>query len=178
MKGRRKLTWHFDCKPLTESDTREDLGMKTWTMVGLGLALMVIMGRSPAGAGDPVVTGVIANWPQVKSRVAEGAYFQVVRQEEKLSGHTDNHGRAVLKSALPRVELRSSGGFRVNLAKAPPGEYFIALQRGLPTTPILVKDGRPVLIRVPGDFPLNLGRVRLELPLGLTAPKAHMEVAD
>lgn len=150
--------------------------MKTWSMVGLGLALLVIMGRTPAGAGDAVVTGVIANWQQVKSRVADGAYFQVVHKQEKLSGHTDKNGRAALKSELPRLSLRSSGGFRVNLAQAPPGDYFIALQRGFSTTPILVQDGRPVIIKIPGDFPLNLGRVRLELPLGLAPPKAHMEV--
>jgi len=150
--------------------------MKTWSMVGLGLALVVILGRTPAGAGDAVVTGVIANWQQVKSRAAEGAYFQVVQKQEKLSGHTDKNGQAALKSALPRVAVRSTGGFRVNLAQAPPGDYFIALQRGFATTPILVQDGRPVIIKIPGDFPLNLGNVKLELPLGLAPPRAHMEV--
>jgi hypothetical protein len=144
--------------------------------LGLGLAAAFFPARNPLTAGEAVVTGVIANWYQVKSRVADQAYFQVVKKQEKLTGNTNQEGLAALASDLPRVSVRGSGGFRVELAKAPAGEYFIALQRGLPTTPILVKDGQPVIIKIPGQFPLNLGNVRLETPLGLAPPQAHMEV--
>lgn len=151
--------------------------LRKWLAVGIGLALALMLGQGPAvAAGGGSVTGVISNWYQVKNKVSGKAYFQLVQNVHMKSANTDKDGLQALKSDLPRVSVRSTGGFRVNLDKVPPGEYFIALQRGLPSAPILVKDGSPVLIKVPGKFPLNLGNVKLEMPLGYTPPRHHMEV--
>ncbi len=151
--------------------------MRKWLAVGVGLALAVMWGQGQArAAGGGSVTGVIVNWYQVKSKASGKAYFQVVENVHMKSASTDKEGLQALKSDLPQVAVRNTGGFQVNLDSVPPGEYFIALQRGFSTTPILVKDGRPVLIKVPGKFPLNVGNVKLEMPLGYAPAKQHMEV--
>ncbi len=150
--------------------------LKVWLSAGVGLTVMVMLSQAPVSAGEAVVTGVITNWHQVKGKVSEKAYFQPVQKQEKLTGRTDKEGLATLDSDLPKLTVRSSGGFRVDLAKAPPGNYFIALQRGFSSTPILVKDGNPLIIKIPGEFPLNVGNVKLEMPLGQAPPRHHMEV--
>ena len=150
--------------------------MRRWLAVGLGLAVAVMLGQAPAKAGGESVTGVITNWYQAKSKVPGKAYFQLVENVHMKSVNVDKEGLEALKSDLPRVSVRTTGGFQVNLDGVKPGEYFIALQRGLPSTPILVKDGHPVLIKVPGKFPLNVGNVKLEMPLGYTPSRHHMEV--
>jgi hypothetical protein len=155
---------------------REDLVLKKWLAVGMVIAVVVMWGKGPVSAGEVVITGMVTNWYQVKNKVSDKAYFQVVKKQEKLTSKTDKEGLAALDSNLPKIPVRSSGGFRANLSKVPPGEYFIALQRGLSSTPILVKDGNPLIFKIPGDFPLNLGNVTLEMPLGYAPPKAHMEV--
>jgi hypothetical protein len=145
--------------------------------VVMGLAMALMLSRGPAGAaGGGTVTGVISNWHQVKGKVSDKSYFQLVKNVHMKSASTDKDGLQALKSDLPQVSVRNTGGFQVNLDSVPPGEYFIALQRGLPTTPILLKDGKPLLIRVPGKFPLNVGNVKLEMPLGHAPPRQHMEV--
>jgi hypothetical protein len=151
--------------------------LRKWLAVGMGLALALMLGQGPAqAAGGGTVTGVIANWYQVKSKVSGKSYFQLVQNVHMKSANTDKDGLQALKSDLPRVSVRNTGGFQVNLDNVPPGEYFIALQRGLASAPILVKDGSPVLIKVPGKFPLNVGNVKLEMPLGYTPARHHMEV--
>jgi hypothetical protein len=100
----------------------------------------------------------------------------LVQNVHMKSASTDKDGLQALKSDLPRVNVRSTGGFQVSLDQVPDGEYFIALQRGLPSVPILVKGGSPVLIKVPGKFPLNIGNVKLEMPIGYAPPRQHMEV--
>jgi hypothetical protein len=156
--------------------TEEESALRTWLAVGVGLALAVMLGQAPGRAGGGAVTGIITNWYQVKGKVSGKAYFQVVKNVHMKSASTDKEGLQALKSDLPRVTVRSTGGFQVNLDNVPPGEYFIVLQRGFSTTPILVKDGNPILIKVPGKFPLNLGNVKLEMPLGYAPPRQHMEV--
>jgi hypothetical protein len=155
---------------------REDLVLKKWLAVGVVIAVVVLWGKGPVNAGEVVITGMVTNWYQVKNKVSDKAYFQVVKKQEKLTSKTDKEGLAALDSNLPKIPIRNSGGFRANLSKVPPGEYFIALQRGLSSTPILVKDGKPLIFKIPGDFPLNLGNVKLEMPLGHAPAKAHMEV--
>ena len=136
-----------------------------------------MLGQAPArAAGGGTVTGVITNWYQVKGKVSDKAYFQLVKNVHMKSANTDKDGLSALKSDLPQVAVRSTGGFQVSLDQVPDGEYFIALQRGLSSVPILVKNGRPVLIKVPGKFPLNVGNVKLEMPLGYGTAKPHMEV--
>jgi hypothetical protein len=127
-------------------------------------------------AGEAIITGLITNWYQVKDKVPEKAYFQVVKKEHQLRTNTDKEGQAAFASKLPRVTVRNSGGFRVNLAKAPPGEYFIALQRGFAAAPILVQNATPLIIKIPGNFPRNLSNVKLELPLGQEPQRPHMIV--
>jgi hypothetical protein len=147
-----------------------------WLALVAALAVALMLGQAPAMAGEGSVTGLITNWYQVKGKVSGKAYFQVVENVHMKSASTDKEGLEALKSDLPRVTVRNSGGFQVNLDKVRPGEYFIALQRGFSTTPILVKDGKPLLIKVPGTFPLNVGNVKLELPLGQAPARQHMEV--
>lgn len=150
--------------------------MRTWFAAGVVIALVVTLGQEPVRAGEVVISGMVTNWYQVKNKVSDKAYFQVVKKQEKLTSRADKDGLMVLDSNLPTITIRSSGGFRENLANLPPGEYFIALQRGLSSTPILIKDGNPLIFKVPGEFPLNVGNVKLEMPLGYAPPKAHMEV--
>lgn len=140
------------------------------------MALAVMGGQIPVKAGGASLTGVITNWYQVKDRVSGKAYFQLVKKQEQLKSNTDKDGLAAIDSNLPQVAVRSTGGFRVNLGKMPPGEYFIALQRGLASAPILVKNGSPLIIKIPGEFPLDVGNVKLEMPLGHTPSRHHMEV--
>jgi len=151
--------------------------LRKWlAVVMLGLVAGVLGAPTPARAGEAVISGLITNWYQVKGKVPEKAYFQVVKKEHQLRSGTDKEGHGAFESKLPRVAVRNSGGFRVNLAKLPPGEYFIALQRGFAAAPILVQNGNPLIIKIPGDFPKNLGNIQLELPLGQEPQKPHMIV--
>jgi hypothetical protein len=152
--------------------------LRKWFVLGIGLVLVVMWTQTSARAGEVVISGLITNWYQVKGRVPEQAYFQVVKKEHKLRGDSDKAGLAAFKSDLPRIPVRKSGGFRVKLGQVPPGEYFIALQRGFASAPIVVKDGKPLIFKVPGRFPLNVGNVQLELPLGQEPQKAHMIVVE
>jgi hypothetical protein len=141
--------------------------------------LAVMFGQGPAGAGGGgTVTGVITNWYQVRNKVSGKAYFQLVKNVHMKSATVDKEGLQALVSDLPMVNVKSTGGFQVNLDQVPDGEYFIVLQRGLASVPILVKDGRPVLIKVPGKFPLNVGHVKLEMPIGYAPARHHMEVVQ
>jgi hypothetical protein len=150
--------------------------LRKWLAVGVGLALAVMLGQAPAKAGGGSVTGIITNWYQVRNKVSGKAYFQLVKNVHMKSANTDKEGLQALKSDLPVVNVRSTGGFQVSLDKVPDGEYFIVLQRGLASAPILVKNGSPVLIKVPGKFPLNVGNVKLEMPIGYAPARQHMEV--
>jgi hypothetical protein len=152
--------------------------LRKWFLMGVGLALVFMWTQTPARAGEVVISGLITNWYQVKDKVPEQAYFQVVKKEHELKSDTDKAGLGAFASDLPRVPVRKSGGFRANLGQIPPGEYFLALQRGFSSTPIVVKDGNPMLFKVPGRFPLNVGNVQLELPLGQEPRKAHMIVVQ
>jgi hypothetical protein len=138
--------------------------------------MVIMLALAPVRAGKMIITGVITNWYQAKDKVSDKAYFQLVKKQHKLSSNTDREGLAAINSNLPKIPVRSSGGFRADLTKVPPGEYFIALQRGHSSTPILVKDGKPLIFKIPGDFPLKLGKVQLEMPLGMKPAKPHMEV--
>lgn len=140
--------------------------------------MVILWARAPLRAGDVVISGLITNWYQLKGKVPEKAYFQLVKKQHQLKMDADRAGLAAFASDLPKIPIRNSGGFRVNLGKVPPGEYFIALQRAFASAPIVVKDGNPLLFKVPGRFPLNVGNVKLELPLGQEPQKPHMIVVE
>ena len=150
--------------------------MKIWLGRAAAVAALVMLAAAPVLAAGGTVSGVITNWYQVKGKVSPKAYFQLVKKEEKLSATTDKEGLGAIKSELPHVHVRSSGGFQASIAGLPPAIILIALQRGLASAPIIVKDGKPVMIKVPGQTPLNVGNVKLEMPLGKGAAGPHMEV--
>jgi hypothetical protein len=148
--------------------------LRKWFIAGVGLALAGLRAGVPVRAGDMVISGLITNWYQVRGKVPDTAYFQLVKKEHQLKSGRDKLGLGAFLSDLPGIPVRKSGGFRVDLGQLPPGEYFIALQRGFAAPPIVVKDGNVLIFNVPGCFPLNVGNVQLELPLGEEPRKAHM----
>ena len=152
--------------------------MRKRIVTGIGLALVFLLVGVPLEAENAVVSGLITNWYRVRGKVPESAYFQLVKNKHQLNLNSDQAGLGAFTSDLPRIPLGNSGRFRVDLDKVPPGEYFIALQRGFASPPILVKGGSPLLFQNPGSFPLNVGEVELELPLGKEPPKAHMIVVE
>lgn len=127
------------------------------------LLVMALVLPFPVSAGGLVIKGVIVNWGQVQRKVPDQAYFQLVKVQEKMGGRTDSQGLASLTSDLPVIPVSRRGSFKVNLGQLPPGDYLIALQRALPAAPILVREGKPAIIRVPGKFPLDLGRLQVEI---------------
>jgi len=116
------------------------------------------------------VKGVINDWQELQTKIPVSAYFQIVKLEEKMQGNTDAQGFSAFKSEFPKIQVLADGSFRVDLRDAPAGKYFIALQRAVPqemagenkaaAVPILVTaEGQPLVIDVPGKFPLDVGRV-------------------
>jgi len=116
------------------------------------------------------VKGVVEDWGELKVKIPPSAYFQVVKLESNLQGNTDSQGFSAFNSDFPKIEVRADGSFRVDLKDVSEGKYFIALQRAVPremsgesmatAIPILItKEGKPLLIDVPGTFPLDVGRV-------------------
>jgi hypothetical protein len=152
-----------------------DADLRKWGVLWVAGAAWLALAATPALAGGGSVSGVVTNWYQVKDKVSPKAFFQFVKKEEKLASGTDKEGLGAITSNLPQIVVRSSGGFQANAAGLPPGDYFIALQRGLPSAPIVVKDGSPLIIKVPGKFPLNVGSVKLEMPIGKGPARHHME---
>jgi len=144
--------------------------MRKWLAISVALSVVFLVGSSSWGAATKEVKGVIADWGELKVRIPPSAYFQVVKLESNLTGDTDSQGFSAFNSKLPKIQVRADGSFRVDLKDVPAGKYFIALQRAVPremsgesmatAIPILItKEGKPVLINVPGTFPLDVGRV-------------------
>ncbi len=144
--------------------------MKKWLATALVLGAVFLFGIVSSSAAKMEVKGVINDWPDIKTKIPPSAYFQVVKLEEKLQGTTDAQGFSAFNSELPKIQVKADGSFWVDLKDAPPGQYFIALQRAIPkeiagdsmatAIPIVIsKEGTPLLIEVPGDFPLDVGRV-------------------
>jgi hypothetical protein len=144
--------------------------MRKWLAVAVALGVVFLFGTVSLSAAKMEVKGVVNDWPEIKAKLPPSVYFQVVKLEEKLQGTTDSQGFSAFNSEFPKIEVRADGSFRVDLKDAPPGKYFIALQRAVPkemagesmatAIPILItKEGNPLLIEVPGDFPLDVGKV-------------------
>jgi len=139
--------------------------MRKTSLVGIAVltATFLLSLAAVAAANGKYVKGVIANWVKVQGKVAPKAYFQLVKVQEQYASKTGREGLAVLQSSLPQVPVRSWGNFKINVGDLPPGDYIIALQRGLATCPIVEKDGKPLIIKIPGSYPLDVGKVRLDI---------------
>lgn len=144
--------------------------MRKWLAIAVSLTVVFLVGSSSWGATKMEVKGVVADWEKLQDRIPPSAYFQMVKLEENLAGNTDSQGFAAFISEYPKIKVRADGSFRVDLKDVPAGKYFIALQRAVPqemygenkasAVPILItKEGSPLLIEVPGSFPLDVGRV-------------------
>jgi hypothetical protein len=144
--------------------------MRKWLALAVALGAVFLFGNSAWSVARMEVKGVIADWAGLTTKLPVSAYFQVVKLEEKLEGNTDAQGFSAFNSEFPKIQVRADGSFRVDLKDVPPGKYFIALQRAIPpemsgdniatAIPILItQKAQPLVIEVPGDFPLDVGRV-------------------
>jgi hypothetical protein len=116
-----------------------------------------------------VITGIISDWKEVKAKIPETAYFQLVKYTEKMKGTTDEEGFAAFDSKLPKIKVRDDGSFKLSVKELPEGRYFVALQRAIPkamygedtaaAVPILITKKGALVIEVPGEFPVNVGKV-------------------
>lgn len=143
--------------------------MRKWLAIAVALSAVFLVSSSWSAARMEV-KGVIADWGELRVKIPASAYFQVVKLEENLKGTTDSQGFSAFNSEFPKIQVRANGSFRVDLKDVPDGKYFIALQRAVPqemsgenraaAIPIIItKDGNPLVIKVPGTFPLDVGRV-------------------
>jgi hypothetical protein len=144
--------------------------MRKWLAIFVALGVVFLLGTSSGNAARMEVKGVINDWPELKVKLPPSAYFQIIKLEEKLQGTTDAQGFSAFNSKFPRIKVLADGSFRVNLQDVPPGKYFIALQRAVPqemagknkaaAIPIVItREGNPLIIEVPKDLPLDVGRV-------------------
>lgn len=155
--------------PFTYLDA-EKIAMRRWLVMVVLLGAVVMFGTSAVSAARMVVSGVIVNWKEVMARVPAGAYLQLVKIEDKMKGNTDAQGLSAFESKYPKITVRTNGSFKVDVKDLPSGEYIVALQRAMPRvvdgnpiasgTPLLItEEGKPLLIKVPGEFPLDVGKV-------------------
>jgi hypothetical protein len=144
--------------------------MKTWLGFAVALGAILLLGSSAGSAAKMEVKGVIVNWKEVKARVPDSAYFQLVKIEDNMKGTSDEQGLSAFDSEYPKVAVLADGTFQADVKGLPEGKFFIALQRAMPRevggaaiasgTPVLInKEGNLVIIEVPGAFPQNVGQV-------------------
>jgi hypothetical protein len=144
--------------------------MKRWLALSVALGALLLFVSPSVGASKMEIKGVIANWKEVKARVPDSAFFQLVKIEDNLKGTSDEQGLSAFDSEFPKLTVLPDDSFRVDVKGLPEGKFFIALQRAMPKdmegaaitsgTPILLnKEGKPVIIEVPGNFPQDVGRV-------------------
>jgi hypothetical protein len=143
--------------------------MKRWLALLVALSAVFLCVSSSLGAQRVVVTGIIADWKKVKDKIPETAYFQLVKYSDKLKGTTDEEGFAAFDSKLPKIKVRDDGSFKLSVKTLPEGKYFIALQRAIPkamygedtnaAVPVLITKEGALAIQVPGEFPVNVGKV-------------------
>ena len=144
--------------------------MRKWLTLAVALIMVFLGGISSPSAARMEVKGVVSDWGELKTKIPPSAYFQVVKLEDNLKGTTDSQGFSAFNSEFPKIKVRANGSFSVDLKGVPSGKYFIVLQRAVPremsgenmatAIPILItKEGNPVVIEVPGTFPLDVGQV-------------------
>ena len=143
--------------------------MRRWLALLVALGAMFLCVSSSLGAEKIVITGIITDWKAIKAKIPETAYFQLVKYSPKLKGTTDQEGFAAFDSKLPKIKVQDDGSFKLSVKELPEGKYFIALQRAIPkemygvdtgaSVPILITDKGALMIQVPGEFPVNAGKV-------------------
>jgi hypothetical protein len=143
--------------------------MRRWLALAVTLGALLLGVSSSLGAERVVITGIIADWKEVKAKIPETAYFQLVKYGGKMKGTTDQEGYAAFDSKLPKIKVADDGSFKMSIKELPEGKYFIALQRAVPkeiygedneaAVPILVTEKEALVIQAPGDFPVNVGKV-------------------
>jgi len=144
--------------------------MRRWLALAVALGAVFLCVRSSLSAEGIVITGIIADWKEVKAKVPETAYLQLVKYNKNMKGNTDAQGFSAFDSKLPKIKVRADGSFKVTIKELPDGDYFFALQRAVPkemagdnigtAIPILITEkGDALVIHVPGDFPVNVGKV-------------------
>ncbi len=144
--------------------------MKRWLALAVALGALLLVASPSLSAAKMEVKGVIVNWKEVKSRVPDTAFLQLVKIEDNLKGTSDEEGLAAFDSEFPKLKVSAEGSFQVDVKGLPEGKFFIALQRAMPKdmagaaiasgTPILLnQEGKLVTIEVPGTFPQDVGRV-------------------
>lgn len=139
--------------------------MRKWLATAVALSAVLLFGSTAWSASDMVVSGVINNWKEVRARVPASAYLQLVKMQEKMKGITDAQGLAAYDSKFPKISVSPNGSFRVDIKGLPPGDYIIALQHAVPPgasgTPFLGKEEKVLVIKIPGEFPLDVGKVEV-----------------
>jgi len=143
--------------------------MRRWLALVVALGAVLLWAGSSFSAEKVVITGIIADWKGVKSKIPDTAYFQLVKYQDKLKGTSDEEGFAAFDSKLPKLKVREDGSFKLSVKELPKGKYFIALQRAIPkaiygedtgaAVPVLITKEGVLAIQVPGDFPVNVGKV-------------------
>jgi hypothetical protein len=144
--------------------------MRRWLALAVALGAVFLWVSSSWSAEGIVITGVISDWKEVKARVPETAYLQMVKYSKDMKGNTNEQGFSALDSKLPKIKVGDDGSFKVTIKALPEGDYFFALQRALPkemsgdsiatAIPILITEKeQPLVIHVPGTFPVNVGKV-------------------
>jgi len=151
--------------------------MKRWLSLAVALGAVLLF-VSFSSSAEMEIQGIIVDWKEVKARVPDSAYLQLVKYGDAMKGSTDEEGYSAFDSKLPKIKVSDKGSFKLTAKDIAPGKYFIALQRALPkemagdsmatAIPILITEKEQALIiEVPGNFPMNVGK----LFVGVRAPK-------
>ena len=162
--------------------------MKKWLSLTMAFGALFLFVSSSLAAGLEI-EGVIGDWKAVKARVPAKAYLQLVKYGENMKGTTDEEGYSAFDSKLPKIKVKENGSFKLTVKEIPPGKYFIALQRALPkemagesmasAIPILITEKEQALvIGVPGNFPMNVGKVFVAVRAPKPTPKTEAPKAE
>ena len=154
--------------------------MRKWLAITVALGAVFLFVSSSWSAAEMEVKGIIGDWMEGKTKIPDSAYFQLVKVEKEMKGTSDAQGLSAFDSKFPKISVQDDGSFRVDVKDLPKGRYIIALQRAVPREistgdlkgaipPILITGkGEPLIIEVPGSFPLDVGKV----DVAIRAPKA------
>jgi hypothetical protein len=162
--------------------------MRKWLSLIVALGAVCLWVGAALSAGLEI-EGDIVDWKAVKARVPAKAYLQLVKYSDNMKGTTDAEGYSAFDSKLPKITVKDNGSFKLKVKEIPPGKYFVALQRALPkemagdsmasAIPILITEKEQALvIGVPGDFPMNLGKLFVAVRAKKEPPKTGTPKAE